>query len=388
MDSAWDDEVKQAFFDRFGTWPEVCADAGGRVNLIGEHTDYHDGFVLPAAISLRTLAIGARRDDGILRILGVNVDSEITVSVDELEPFEPVDWRSYVLGPFWVLREEGLPVVGADIMVGGDVPFGGGLSSSAAIEVALVGLGAKLAGIELEPMEVAQLAQHCENHFCGVPCGIMDQVASACGEDGCALLLDCRSLEYVPVPVPQAWKIVVADSGVRHSLAGGEYARRQQECEDGMGVIRSAYPEVEEARDVSMQMLDTHRAQMSAVSYRRLSHVVTENERTIAAKDALSAGSAEAIGRLMAGSHESLAKNYEVSCPELDILVEEAGKIPGCIGSRLTGAGFGGNTVNLVTADHVDAFVERLKAAYLSRTGRKTTVLVVEPSSGLVVQTC
>ncbi len=376
-----------AFRQRFHRDPEAFADAGGRVNLIGEHTDYHEGFVFPAAIDLRTRVLGARRDDGVVRIFSDNVGEEVSVALADLAPRDTLDWRSYVLGPFWALRESGRAPVGADVWLHGEVPFGGGLSSSASIEVALVGLAARLSGIELAPMNAAMTAKLAENRFCHVPCGAMDQVASACGREGHALLLDCRTLKAEEVPFPAAWAIVVADSGVKHSVAGAEYAKRQHECAEGLAAVRTAFPEIRFARDLTMPMLEQVRDRMGDVAFRRLRHVVTEDERALLARDALRGADAATMGRLLAGSHQSLARDYEVSCPELDALVEAAAATPGIVGARLTGAGFGGNTVNVVEAARAAEFRDSLQARYHSVTGRQTRARIVRPAAGLTVQT-
>ncbi len=387
--ATWAERAAREFTDAFGGDAAWAADAGGRVNLIGEHTDYHEGFVFPAAIDLRTRVAGRPRADGVLRIRSLNLSEEVEAVVADLVPPPVADWRAYVLGPFWALREAGIAVPGADIVVHGGVPFGGGLSSSASIEVALVALGAAMAGRsvpeDIDAPEVARLARRAENGFCKVPCGAMDQMASACGKAGHALLLDCRTLAFETVPMPDAWVLVVADSGVRHAVAGPEYANRQKECAQGMAIVRAAFPEVAMARDLTMERLDGLKGRMPEVSYRRLRHVVTEDERCLAAREALSRGDGAALGRLLAGSHESLARDYEVSCAELDILVASAVGIRGCVGARLTGAGFGGNTVNVVEAAEADRFCEVLARAYLDRTGHPTTVRVVRPSAGVSV---
>lgn len=382
----WQDEAAAAFREAFGRDAAYAADAGGRVNLIGEHTDYHEGFVFPAAIDLRTWAAAAPRDDGLLRIRSLNLGEDAVSPVADLAPTPASHWRAYVQGPFWALAEAGIPVGGADVVVRGGVPFGGGLSSSAAIEVALVALGGAMAGASLTAPEIARLARRAENGYCGVPCGAMDQMASACGQAGHALLLDCRTLTYEAVPVPANWVLVVADSGVRHSVAGPEYANRQRECAEGMAAVRAAYPEVRMARDLTMDDLEAVRHRMPEVSFRRLRHAVTENARCLQARHALAHGEAATLGRLLAGSHESLAKDYEVSCAELDALVEAATGIPGCIGARLTGAGFGGNTVNVVESHRAESFREALAAAYHARTGRATVVRVVRPAGGVQVE--
>ena len=376
----------EAFEKAFGRRPAAVAHAGGRVNLIGEHTDYHDGFVFPAAIDLRTFAAGAPRADGVVRVWSENEQAEVACPVAELAlPAGKADWRSYVLGPIWALREEGWRLPGMDVFLYGAVPFGGGLSSSASVEVSLVGLAAALAGAEVAAPEAARIARKAENDFCHVPCGIMDQMASACGREGHALLLDCRSLAIDPVPFPKDWVIVVADSMVKHSVGGGEYATRQRQCASGLAKIRERFPGIKAARDLTISLLDASAAALDEVEHRRLRHAVTENERCLRARDALKAADANRMGTLLAGSHQSLARDYEVSCPELDALVEAAVGCPGAIGARLTGAGFGGNTVNIVRARQAADFRAALEMAYLRATGKRTVTRLVKPAGGLAV---
>lgn len=383
----FDDHAMAARFRaRTGRDPLVVAHVGGRVNLIGEHTDYHEGFVFPAALDLRTWAAGAPRDDGVVRVWSDNIDTEYSYSLAALRPGCVSGHARYLLGPFWVVREALGTLSGADVVVRGEVPLGAGLSSSASLEVVLVALAANLAGRDLSPMNIAVLARRCENDFCGVPCGVMDQVAVACGVEGHALLLDCRSLRVVPVPFPRDWTLVVADSGVRHEVAGPEYRRRQQECEAGLRVARAAFPEVQTARDLTPAHLEDLRPRLSDVTYRRLRHVVTENDRTLRARDALLSADAAALGALLAGSHDSLARDYEVSCPELDLLVEVASGLPGVLGARLTGAGFGGNIVAVVLADQAAAFQDSLVSTVMSRRGLRIVTRRVVPSGGVVAR--
>jgi galactokinase len=364
--------------------PTFFADAGGRVNLIGEHTDYHEGFVFPAAIDLRTTAVGAPRTDGKIKVFSAS-EGETSGTVDDLKPPGKLDWLAYVLGPFWALRESGVDFKGADVFVQGNVPFGGGLSSSASVEVALVGLGAALAGVKLAKPEIARIARKAENEFCRVPCGIMDQMAVACGKEGHAMLLDCRTLGITHVPFPEDWAIVVADSGVRHSVGGGEYAKRQSQGFSAVEKIRKRFPAVKTGRDVTTAMLDDVRHELEDVEYRRIHHVVTENMRCDEARWAIEHHDAPRLGALLYGSHRSLATDYEVSCGELDELVEIASHCPGFIGARLTGAGFGGNTINVVHKDKVKKFRAALEIGYKKKVGKKTITRVVKPSEGLVV---
>ena len=377
---------EKGFIEIFGRHPAVLADAGGRVNLIGEHTDYHGGFVFPAAIDLRCRVAAGPRGDRQVVVWSENLRGFATGRLDALEPRGTSHWSSYCLGPFWALREAGVEVQGADIWLNGEVPLGSGLSSSASIAVALVGVGAAMAGKELKPLEIARIAQLAENRFCGVPCGVMDQVASACVVSGHALLLDCRSLEVQAVPFPEEWAIGVIDSGVKHSVGSGEYARRQEQCAMGMEVLRRAYPGVMSARDVTMDMLDSVRGSMPEVSYRRLRHVVRENARTLLARAALEASDPSAMGRLLYESHESLARDYEVSCRELDLLVEAARATRGVIGGRLCGAGFGGNVVVLTLREAAEGAMAEILERYASSTGMRTASRLLRASDGLRVR--
>ena len=378
------DSITDKFKQVFATNPTVWADAGGRVNIIGEHTDYHDGFVLPTAIDLRSYAVASGREDGILRIYAADYDSTVEVALEGLEPFQQVDWRSYTCGPFWSWIGAGRPFSGADVAIASNVPSGGGLSSSASIEVSMLGIAKTLSCENPSCLDIAIIARAAENHFCHVPCGIMDQMASSCGQKDKALLIDCRSLETRLVATPTNWVLVVADSGVRHSLAAGEYAKRQVECKTGMETIILSYLDVKVVRDVSMDMLNSVKDRISEVSFRRLRHAISENERTTKAADAFEAGDVHLTGQLMRQSHQSLAKDYEVSCQELDTLVQIASGIEGCVGARLTGAGFGGNTVNLVHKDAADNFCSELKAKYHKASGIETIVRIVRPSAGLL----
>jgi galactokinase len=366
----------------WGASPEAFSHAGGRVNLIGEHTDYHQGLVLPAAIDLRTWALGRRRADLRLRICSLDVHDTVEASIDALAPTDEAGWQSYVLGPLWAWRQRGLPLPGADILLRSTVPFGGGLSSSASVEVALLGLAGALSGRPAPPMEVARIGQQAENEFCHVPCGIMDQVASACGKAGCALLLDCETLQLTAVGIPASWALVVADSGVKHALGSSEYARRQRECAEGRRALS-----VTSLRRASLDMVTSRRGEVSDVVFRRMRHVVTENERVRAMVEALRSADAGAAHDLLAASHESLRRDYEVSCVELDELVDSASRVPGVIGARLTGAGFGGNTINVVQADRAHECALAIAQTHLERTGREVRVRVVEASDGLVAGT-
>ena len=377
------------FIDFADQPPEVEASAGGRVNLIGEHTDYHEGFVMPAAINLRTMALASRRADARLRIRSTRTEGEVQAHIAEPWPPKP-GWAGYLLASFWALRETLGHMRPADVVVEGNVPFGGGLSSSASLLVVLAGVALTLQGGREAPlpdrMAIAQLARRAENDYCGVPCGIMDHVACACGKQGHAILLDCRTLERIEVPIPEGWAIVVADSGVKHALGNSEYGLRQRECAQGLQMLRHEVPALGSLRDVSPELLEAWKSKMPDKLFRRLHHVLSENQRVLQARTAMESADAQAMGRLMYASHESLARDYEVSCPELNHLVELAASIPGVIGARLTGAGFGGNTVNLVEAARAEDFRAAIVERFRAKTGKPTRAMIVTASDGFSIR--
>ena len=374
--------VSAAFRKVAGHEPEAAAFAPGRVNLIGEHTDYNEGFVLPAAVD-RGVAVAGRRVPGeTFTLHAVDLGESCTFSLSVLKRDPRHSWADYFKGVVWALSERGIDVPGCEAAITGDIPQGAGLSSSAAYEVATVRLLSALGDFELPSLEVARLAREAENDFVGVACGIMDQMASTFGEQGKALLLDCRSLAHEPVEIPAGLTIVVVNSGVRHSLASSEYNKRRAECEEGVRILAGLRPGVRSLRDVGPDDEARFFAQLPSVVRKRCRHVVTENARVLEAVRALRSGDTARIKVLMAASHASLRDDYEVSCPELDILVELALALPTCHGARLTGAGFGGSTVNLVETAAVASFSEPVAAGYRSRTGRTAEVYVFEPSAG------
>ena len=356
---------------------EAVAFAPGRVNLIGEHTDYNEGFVLPAAVD-RGVAVAARRVAGDrFAIHAVDLGARCAFSRASLQRDRQHSWADYFKGVIWALAKRGIEVPACEAAVTGDIPRGAGLSSSAAYEVATAIVLAALGGSELPPIEIAKLAREAENGFVGVACGIMDQMASVFGGAGTALLIDCRSLGYQAVEIPSGLKIVVVNSGVHHALASSEYNKRRAECEEAARVLS-----VGSLREVGRQDEARAAALLSPVVRRRCRHVVTENARVLEAVAALGAGDTARLKLLMAASHASLRDDYQVSCPELDVLVELALALPACHGARLTGAGFGGSTVNLVETAAVESFSRSIAAGYRDRTGRTAQILVFEPSAG------
>jgi galactokinase len=375
--------VESAFRDTFARRPSFTVQAPGRVNLIGEHTDYNDGFVLPVAIDRNVLISGDRRLDRKVVIRSLDFAQTTTFDLDEIEPDPAAPWSNYIRGVAGELRQLGLELSGLDAIVTGDVPIGSGLSSSAAIEVASAYAFLHASQVQLDPVEIARLCQRAENRFVGVNCGIMDQFISTLGRTEHALLIDCRDLSYRAIPFggPPV-RILVADTGVRRGLVDSEYNARRSECEEAVRIIRQAHPEVRALRDVSLPVLDRHHSDLPEVVFRRARHVVSENERVTKAASALFAGDLEVFGQLMVASHASLRDDYEVSCSELDAMVDAALGLGGVIGSRMTGAGFGGCTVSLVEAHAVDRIASELASAYQARTGRPAIVYACFAESG------
>jgi galactokinase len=374
--------VFAAFRKAAGHDPDAAAYAPGRVNLIGEHTDYNEGFVLPAAVD-RGVAVAARRVAGdTFTLHASDLGERCTFFRAPLERDPANPWADYFKGVVWALAKRGIDVPTCEAVVTGDLPSGAGLSSSAAYEVATALALARLGGFELPSLDLAKLARQAENGFVGVACGIMDQMAAKFGEQGRALLLDCRSLAHETVQIPAGLKVVVVNSGVRHSLASSEYNRRRAECEEGVRILASLRPGVRSLRDVTPEDEARFFAQLPPVVQKRCRHVVSENARVLEAVTVMRSGDLARLKILMAASHASLRDDYQVSCPELDILVDLALALPTCHGARLTGAGFGGSTVNLVETTAVGSFSESLASGYWNRTGRPAEIYVFEPSAG------
>lgn len=370
-----------AEFERvFGRRPTLAVNAPGRVNLIGDHTDYNDGFVLPVTIDRNACAVLNPRDDGLVRLRSILYNESVEYPLDSRPDVKAGSWKSYVVGVAEELRLRGMLSIGFDLLVAGNVPLGAGLSSSAALEVAVVfGLGT-LFDLDLDPVEAARLCQTVEHRYAGVPCGIMDQFCSRIGRAGHALFLDCRSLEYEHVPLPlveASLAVVIVDSRVSRELAGSEYGERRRECEAAVATLRKRNPTVGALRDASADMLEASADILDATVAKRALHVVDENARTLRACEALRARAFESFGELMNASHESLRDLFEVSSPELDLLVSEAQGCDGVLGARMTGGGFGGCTVNLVRKGAVDRLRSRLVDAYRTEFGRSPDVYVL-----------
>jgi galactokinase len=379
------EKLRTEFMVRYGAEPHIFH-APGRVNLIGEHTDYNAGFVMPAAIRFYTSVAIAPRTDRQLRVRSVNFAENREIELPgPLAPEErrgqSAHWIDYIAGVAWALQEHGLHMRGADMLIHGEVPLGAGLSSSAALEVSAGLALAHNAGQSIEGLQLAKLCQRAENVYVGMRCGIMDQFASVHGRAGHAMLLDCRSLEHRFLSLQSA-QLVICNTMVRHRLAGSEYNRRREQCEQGVQALARKIPGILALRDVTVDMLRAHKETLDPLIYRRCRHVVTENERVIAAASALEAADLTVFGRLMRESHRSLRDDYEVSCDELDLMVRLAESIDGVYGARMTGGGFGGCTVNLVHTDRVPQFRSQLAADYARATGHRPEIYVCEAADG------
>jgi galactokinase len=379
-------ELALRFEQAFRAHPSISS-APGRVNLIGEHTDYNDGFVLPCAISFRThVAVHAREDNKLIMCSG-EFPGQFEFDVNALPAAHQSIWCDYPVGVAVALRNIGFRLPGANVMVQGEVPVGAGLSSSAALEVASALAFLGLSGGSLPLPQIAQLCQRAENEFVGARVGIMDQFVACLGKAGHALMLDCRSLAYEFVPIPAGVSIVICNTMVRHKLAGGEYNVRRAECEEGVRLLAKRIPGITALRDVSVAQLEKYRADLPEKIHQRCEHVVWENQRVLESSKALVIGDLTAVGEYMAASHRSLRDLYQVSCFELDLMVESAQGLPGFFGGRMTGGGFGGCTVNLVNTPDAAAFAERIASRYQERAGIHPDVFVSAASDGASVIT-
>jgi galactokinase len=373
--------LHEKFLELYGTEPRLYR-APGRVNLIGEHTDYNEGFVMPAALDMYTYVAAARRTDRRLRVFSVNFGESFETSLDEIHPGRTGGWSDYVRGVAGTLESRGHRLPGADLVILGEVPLGSGLSSSAAIEVSTAVALLGVANIELERTEIAEICQEAEHRYAEMRCGIMDQFISCHGREGHALMLDCRSLEFRLVPLPSNVQLVICNSMVKHQHATSGYNTRRAQCEEGVRILKTVLPEIHSLRDVSEEQLQTNRTLLSDVVYRRCRHVITENARVQKAADALEADNIRELGRLMRESHESLRDDYEVSCPELDALVDAAAGLPGVYGARMTGGGFGGCTINLVDVEQAQRFERDISSAYQAKTGIHPQIFLSKASEG------
>jgi galactokinase len=373
--------LARQFTELFGVRPTIFR-APGRVNLIGEHTDYNDGFVMPSAIGLCTRVAISPRQDRQLVIRSQQFPGHFAFDLDDLPKRRTGPWCDYVVGIAVVLQQTGHPSKGANLFVQGEVPIGAGLSSSAAVEVASALALISLNGAIIPLADVAKLCQRSENTFIGAHVGIMDQFVSCFGKAGHALLLDCRSLEFEYIPIPDRARMVVCNTMVKHEHASGEYNRRREECEEGVRIFGKWYPEIRALRDLSIDRLVQHAKDVPEKIFRRCRHVVEENERVRDGACHLRTGDLNGFGERMRESHRSLRDLYEVSCRELDIMVEAAEGLPGYYGGRMTGGGFGGSTINLVEATDAEAFADQISSRYQQATGTKPAVYICSAADG------
>ncbi|WP_109391873.1 galactokinase [Proteus cibi] len=372
--------VTRSFSSIFGYVPTHFIQAPGRVNLIGEHTDYNDGFVLPCAINYQMVVAAAKREDNTIRVIAVDYQNEVDeFSLDNTIEFLPNKmWANYVRGVIHFLQKENYSFHGMDIAISGNVPQGAGLSSSAALEVAIGQTVKTLYQLPISQKEIALNGQKAENQFVGCNCGIMDQLISACGEENHALLIDCRSLETSAVTMPENGVVMIINTNKKRGLVDSEYNTRRQQCEEAARILNVAA-----LRDATLEDLLAKKALMSEVVYRRARHVITENSRTLDAAEALRQGDLTTLSQLMMQSHHSMRDDFEITVNEVDSLVEIVKSVIGDRGGvRMTGGGFGGCVVALVTPDLVDKVVDSVKAQYEAKTGLKETIYVCSASQG------
>jgi galactokinase len=383
-------DIIRKFEGIFGCQPATVVRAPGRVNLIGEHTDYNDGYVLPVAIDRSILVAAALRPDRQVVLCALDFDQQTEFSLDDIRHDAQHPWSNYQRGVAFFLQKRGFELPGVNAVISGDIPVGSGLSSSAAVEVAAAYTWQVLSGFPLNRVELALLCQQAENEFVGMKCGIMDQFISALGQRDHALLIDCRTLEHEVVKLgagedsshPSA-TIVVCDTMKRRGLVDSEYNARRRECEEGVGLLQKHLPGIKALRDVSPAQFECYQGDLPEVVRRRCRHIVYENERVLQSVEALRGNDLATFGRLMNESHVSLRDDYEVSCRELNVMVEAAWQVGGVYGSRLTGAGFGGCTVSLVAGEAVERFRSRVAAEYQAATSIEPQIYVCAVEDGV-----
>ena len=373
--------IVERFRERFGGTPRVFR-APGRVNLIGEHTDYNDGFAMPAAIEFYCWVASEPRSDRKLCLYSDEFSAGAEVDFASVAPSPTKSWSDYPIGVAVQLQGAGFLRKGANLLIESDVPIGAGLSSSAAIEVATALALTEHSGVHPDGVELARLCRKAENEFVGARVGIMDQFVSLHGQKDHALLLDCRSLAFESLAIPDSVKLVISNTMVKHELASGEYNHRRADCEEAVRRLSAVLPGIRALRDVSLEQLEKHRGLLTEVIHKRALHIVTENARVQDAAAALRVGDIERFGKRMAESHRSLRDLYEVSCRELDLMVDLAYQQKGVYGARMTGGGFGGATINLVDARHAGEFKEKIAKAYRHETGLVPQIYICKPAEG------
>lgn len=370
------EKLKAEFSEKYGASPRIFR-APGRVNLIGEHTDYNDGFVMPCALDFATYVAAAAREDRRIRVASLNFAGEYEFDLDAPTEGVAEGWARYVQGVALILERDGFRLTGANLLIDSTVPIGAGLSSSAALEVANAFALTAVSGVKIEKWQLAKIGQRAEHEFAGVRSGIMDQFASAFGAEDHALFLDCRSLRWEPIPLSGA-HFIICNTKTKHDLADGEYNKRRADCEQAAALLGH-----KSLRDVTINEFNEKGKDLPERLFRRARHVITENVRVLAAVNSLKNGDLTKFGRLMNASHESLRTDYEVSSAELDLMVEIVRRQTGVLGARMTGGGFGGCTVNLLEREASEEFVETVSAEYKSATGIVPEIYAFSAAAGV-----
>ncbi|RYZ21656.1 MAG: galactokinase [Chitinophagaceae bacterium] len=375
------DKVAKAYQEHWGA-PTLIARSPGRVNIIGEHTDYNEGFVLPAAIDKAVYVAIGRRDDERIELQALEFNETFSSTLDTIAP-RPGQWTNYILGVVAQFHKRGHRLGGFNLVLDGEVPFGAGLSSSAAVECATAFALNELFGTGIPREELIYIAQKAEHEYAGVMCGIMDQFASVFGKAGHAVRLDCRSMDYEYVPLEmEGYKLLLLNTNVKHSLASSEYNTRRMQCEAGIALVQQQYPDVKSLRDVTVEQLNECVRDKDELVYRRCKFVVEENERLLAGCEDLKRGDLTELGMKMYRTHRGLSEEYEVSCSELDFLVNAVRENDAVLGARMMGGGFGGCTINIVREDAIDGLVRELAPKYKEATGLELTPIIVQVDDG------
>lgn len=375
------ENIREQFIRKYNKEPLIVS-APGRVNLIGEHTDYNEGFVLPGAIDKRINVAMAQNETDTINVFAEDFNESFSFPLNDIKPSK--GWTTYILGVTHQILEKGKSLHGVDVWIDGNVPVGGGMSSSAALCSGYGFALNEMFNLGFSRLDLAYIGQKTEHNFAGVKVGIMDQFASLHGKKGHLMKLDCRSMEYeyIPFDFPD-YKIVMVNSMVSHSLASSEYNVRRQQCEEGVAILKKHYQHIHSLRDVTMEMLERHKQEIPEIVFRRCRYVITEKDRLLHGCDALQRHDLETFGELMYTTHQGLSKDYEVSCPELDFLAETAKPMQEVSGTRMMGGGFGGCTINIVDDKKVDAFKEKIQKAYKDRFGKTPDVYITQIEDGV-----
>lgn len=377
------DSIIKFFRSNYGTEPEIMAKGPGRVDLMGNHTDYNEGYVLPVALDVDVIAAGRRRNDGIVRIMSTDIPGQSEFSVSSIEKDTRASWTNYVRGVLLFIQQKGYKIGGADVVISSTVPIGSGLSSSAALEMASGYLFQLLYQLDIPPVDLALIGQSAENKFVGVNTGIMDQFISRLGKKDQALFIDCRTLSFDHVPLDSnKVRMIICDTKKRRGLVGSEYDLRREQCNEAVKLLSNVMPDIKALRDVSVEALEEHKSILPSVVANRAEHVVRENQRVLDGCQMLRDGDYEGFGILMNESHVSAASLYEVSCFELESMVKASMKVDGVLSARLAGAGFGGCTVSLVMPDAVDSFLNTVPQEYKRLTGIDGAIYVCDAADG------